>query len=397
LNAASVALLAYWSVALFRLWRTSRAVPTLREGLGLRKGGAGPRVCAVIPAHNEEESIGGLIESLKRQDYAHLRVVLCLDRCTDRTGEIARERTAGDDRFEILEIEECPPDWAGKVHAIWRGVQTEAAREAELLLFADADTEFAPACIRAAVGVLEAQRLDLLSLLSTLTCAEPFEKTVQPIAGMELVRQYPIERANRPPGERRRPFANGQFMLFRREGYEQVGGHEAVKDELLEDIALARRMGEAGLATGLRLADGLLRCRMYEDYAAFRRGWKRIYTEAAKLKVSRLRRSAVVVRGTGSVLPVLNYVNLGAAAVMQATEWGEAWIPNLVLGVMALVVWRLMMFAVYRASHAPLLGAYSAVSSAWKVGGILAEAARDLERGEPVVWGGREYVRKARE
>jgi hypothetical protein len=55
------------------------------------------------------------------------------------------------------------------------------------------------------------------------------------------------------------------------------------------------------------------------------------------------------------------------------------------------------MFAAHRASHSPLLGAYSAVSSSWKVGGILAEAARDLERGEPVVWGGREYVRKARE
>ena len=84
----------------------------------------------------------------------------------------------------------------------------------------------------------------------------------------------------------RRHFANGQFMLFRRDVYDAIGGHEAVKGELLEDIALARVVGmrRHDYAGGCLMADGMLFCRMYRSWEAFRRGWRRIYTEAAKRK-----------------------------------------------------------------------------------------------------------------
>src|SRR5205823_291327 len=97
--------------------------------------------------------------------------------------------------------------------------------------------------IRACVALLERRRLDLLSLLSTLTCDTWFERLAQPAAGFELVRQYPISRANRRSNPR--AFANGQFMLFRRAAYDAIGGHGAVHDELLEDLALARRLADA--------------------------------------------------------------------------------------------------------------------------------------------------------
>jgi GT2 family glycosyltransferase len=396
LNAASLLLLLYWGIAIFRFSKTARSVPKATAGLGLGLPERPPSVCVIVPAHDEERSIGTLIDSLRRQDYPNLRVVLCLDRCTDGTLRVACERIGDDARFEVLEIAECPPEWAGKVNAIWRGVRSPTADASELLIFADADTEFAPGCVRATVALLVERKLDLLSLLSTLTHDRWFEKLAQPAAGMEMVRQYPIDRANRRPGERRRPFANGQFMLVRREPYERVGGHEAVKDELLEDIALARHMGEADLATGLMLADGLLRCRMYDSWEQFRGGWKRIYTECAKLKVSRLRRSALVARTVGSILPLLALVNLSIGLALIGTDYGPHWWPNRWIATAALSVWLFMMLLVYRAGRTPLWAAPGAVIGSWLTANILKEAARELEDGVPVKWGGREYVRKPR-
>src|SRR5690606_11146262 len=138
--------------------------------------------------------------------------VFVLDRCTDHTERLLREELRGsaapdgaapdtlDPRFTILPIASCPPDWAAKVHAIPRGVSdVPAARGAACLLFADADTVFHPACVRAALALLRHRRLAMLSLLSTLTVHAWFERLVQPAASLELLRQYPPIRANQPP------------------------------------------------------------------------------------------------------------------------------------------------------------------------------------------------------
>ena len=105
----------------------------------------------VVPAHNESRVIAGLVRSLRAETYPQLRFVLALDRCTDDTAALARAAIGGDDRFEIIEIDACPNDWVGKVHAVHVGfTRSRAAADAEYLLFADADTLFSPGCI--AVG-----------------------------------------------------------------------------------------------------------------------------------------------------------------------------------------------------------------------------------------------------
>ena len=75
---------------------------------------------------------------------------------------------------------------------------------------------------------------------------------------LELIRQYPIRKAN--SHERRRPFANGQFMLFRRDAYERIGGHACVREQIFEDVHIARVADKRGLRIGVVLADGLLHC-----------------------------------------------------------------------------------------------------------------------------------------
>jgi cellulose synthase/poly-beta-1,6-N-acetylglucosamine synthase-like glycosyltransferase len=388
--------LVYWSVAIFKIVRTFATVPTLRRGLTLPPPGPdAPSVCIIIPAHNEENVIVQLVASLRAQDYPNLRIVLSLDRCTDATVSRAREHIGGDPRFEILELSACPEGWAGKVHAVHAGVtRSTYARDAAMLLFADADTVFHPGCVRAAVALFRERGLDMLSVLSTLTHDRWYEFCVQPAAGLELMRQYPITRANM--SEDRRAFANGQFMLFSAEAYRAIGGHEAVKDELLEDLELARRMAYANRPSGVFVADGILTCRMYHSWSEFVRGWKRIYTESAKRKDARLVKAAWQVRTFGALFPVMALV---LAILTLAGVPGDNASVRIGLGALSisglLVFWSATGMAC-RMGRTPPLCALLHPFGAWRVASILSSAARDLRTGAPTVWGGKSYVRERR-
>jgi cellulose synthase/poly-beta-1,6-N-acetylglucosamine synthase-like glycosyltransferase len=388
----------YYTVVAVRVWRTHRILPTARDGATMPlPPGDPPSVCVVIPAHNEAGEIAGLVHSLLAQEYPSLSIVLALDRCTDQTEALAREAAAGDPRIEIITIDHCPDDWAGKVHAVHSGVQrSSAARSADLLLFADADTRFDPQCVRATVALLYARKLDMLSLLSTLTNGAAFERIAQPAAGLELVRQYPLDRLNRPGSQVR--FANGQFMLFRRETYEQIGGHEEVRHELLEDLGFARVLRQPRHAKefGCLMADGMLGCRMYEDWPAFRRGWKRIYTEAARRRVAHLRKDAWRLRMIGVCLPLISDAAfLAGIALWIWADDRPLTIAMLLCGLAGGIAFLAAMFQIYRMQRIPVIWSLLYPLGAWKVAGILSEAAADLIAGRKTVWGGREYVREA--
>lgn len=407
LDIASLVLLApalvggvYWGVVLYHVVRTKWLLPTARAGMGLAeapalRGAGAPRLCVVIPAHNEAASIGALAESLKRQTYGNLRVVFALDRCTDDTAGVLRGIVGSDGRFEIMTISSCPSDWAGKVNAVWRGVQDSAgAREAELLLFIDADTAMHPECLVATAALLQNRGLGMLSLLSTMTHDQWFERVVQPAAGMELMRQYPLLRANMDQG--RRAFANGQFILMTAEAYTRIGGHEAARTALLEDVEIARLCERHGVRAGVLLADGMHLCRMYNAYGEFVKGWKRIYVECANRRVSRLRKLGRRTRALGTVVPVLVWLGL-ALGVYGAMSVGQG--ASVVLLYAASVALALMLLTLgisYRMGHTPLRHVLTYSVGAWMTGAILESAARDLENREPTVWAGREYVREAR-
>lgn len=398
---ASVALAVYWSVVTFHVFRTLIRVPTASRGVGVEKleaisASERPKVCIIVPAHNERECIASVARSIVASDYPNLRAVFALDRCTDDTEQRLREAVGNDPRVEVLPIASCPADWAGKVHAIWRGVcDSAAAKDADILLFIDADTVLHPRCVTHTVALMRERGLGLLSLLSTLTCTAPFEFIAQGPAGMELARQFPIERAN--ASTRRRAFANGQFLMMTRAAYARIGGHERVKDELLEDMAIARACDEQGIAAGLFLADGMHVCRMYANWAEFRRGWKRIYTECAKLRVKRLRTAARRVRITSVLLPFLALTSVVAGASQGGLNWGHALASAAVItGLLGLLAFSAAIASCYRTSRTPALAALAYPVGAWMVGTILHEAAADLKTGRPTKWGGREYVREAR-
>jgi hypothetical protein len=383
--------LGYWVVVAVRVHRMMAIDPSVRKGLrAAMPEGGWPTLSVIVPAHNEEAMIDRCAESLRAQDYPDIEIIFVCDRCTDETVARARRHAKEDARVIVVENDACPAEWAGKCHAAQIGAAKATGR---WLIFTDADTQFDPSLCRAAVGLAMQDGLSLLSLLTTLATRHRFERIVQPVASMNLVRLYPLRRVNRLV--RPRPFANGQFMLFDRAVYDQVGGHAAVRNDLLEDIAIAWVVSRAGGRVGVYFADGMLTCAMYESFAAFRTGWKRIYIEACHRKPARLRKLGWSAITAGVVGPLAQLAAVGAAIALWPVD---APLAAILLSVVATgwIVQFATLMRIFGISGAPRLAAFGYPLGNYVVGRIMLEAARDLSRGRPILWGGREYVLEAR-
>ena len=391
LSALALAGGAFWGIVAFRIWKDLPFTRPVADGLEVPLDGPAPLVSVIVPAHNEQGKAAHCARSILAGDWPSIEVIFVLDRCTDGTLAELREVAAGDPRLVIIENGSCPDDWAGKCNAARIGA--ERAR-GELLLFTDADTWFDPRLVRASVGLLRGRGLGLLSLLSTLTRKLPFERHVQPVAAVQLMKRYPLGRANRR--DRPKPFANGQFMLFERSVYKGLGGHAAVKHALLEDLAFAWAVHRAGSRTGVFVADGMLVTSMYDSWEQFAEGWKRIYIEAYGRSVIALRRAALGLIGAGVVAPAASVACVGFGALGAVLGWPRWGWPigvgavtlAIMLGTLTWIHWRM---------RAPRWGVMRHAESAWLVAGILRAGAHDLASRRAVRWGGRAYVLESRE
>jgi chlorobactene glucosyltransferase len=220
-----------------------------------------PRVSVLVPARDEEANIERCIRSLLAQNYTDFEVLALDDHSGDGTGRILAALATEDSRLRTLQGRRLPPDWLGK-H--WACHQLAEAASGELLLFVDADTRHDPRALRDAVGVMLGEDAAFLSALPRQEVVTWAEKLLVPVISWSLLSFLPLALAYRL----RTPMlsaAIGQFMLFRRAAYEQIGGHESVRQSVVDDIALGRRVKAAGLRW--RLVDGTrrVRCRMYRN------------------------------------------------------------------------------------------------------------------------------------
>jgi hypothetical protein len=318
-------------------------------------------------------------------------VIFVLDRCTDGTRAALEPIAAADPRLRIIENGDCPDGWAGKCNAAHVGARHATG---DLLLFTDADVEFHPRLIRATVPLLRAR-----GLASSESSASPrvrhwFEAVAQPVAAVTLMRLYPFSRVNHTRNPR--AFANGQFLLFEGSVYRRLGGHASVRDDLLEDIAFARRVRDAGGRGGIATAEHLMTVEMYESAGEFHRGWKRIYLEASERRPPRLRAIGIEVLASGALLPLA-----AIAAVLAGTAWGGGGLEPLAgvtawLGAAALAAFLSVAGWLRAQCHSPLAATPFHPIGAWMVAHCMLEAASDLDARRPVRWGGKEYVLEPR-
>lgn len=380
----------FWMVALFRTAASMRASISMRTGARMPEPQSGwPRVSVVIPAHDEEAVIEQCARSLAAQEYPDLEVIFALDRCTDRTESILRSIVGEDERFRIEIVESCPDDWAGKCNAAHAGA---AQATGEFLIFTDADTVFDPELVRSSVAIAQREKVDLLSVLSTLTARRWDERIVQPVAVYNLLRMHPIDLVNRR--KRPRAFANGQFMLFSRSMYDRVGGHAHVHRDLLEDIAFARSVQGNGGRSIVVNADGMLKVAMYDSLSDLREGWKRIYIEVARRRPSRLTAWGVRTLATGILVPLMQVATIVIGAVLGANGDTTGFVLALCAVGSGLLFEAFVLGWIYQMSGFPIAGILGFPFGCIVVASTMFEGARDITKGRPIRWGGREYVLK---
>jgi hypothetical protein len=201
-------------------------------------------------------------------------VLLVDDRSSDATVAIAQEAAgacgATEPRFSLLDAEPRPVGerWVGKNWACSRAMEQVMS---DWVLFVDADLRLQPATLRRALAQATTDGADLLSLAPRLSCGCLAEWLVQPIMASLLGLGFPIEAANDPASAV--AFAAGPFMLFRRSTYLAIGGHRALAAEVVEDLALARRIKQGGHRLRYLLALDALELGMYSDFASLWEGW----------------------------------------------------------------------------------------------------------------------------
>jgi chlorobactene glucosyltransferase len=217
-----------------------------------------PMVSVLVPARDEENSIGPCIRSLLAQDYGNLEVAVLDDGSRDRTAEVLAELKS--DRLRVLQGRPLPDGWNGKA---WACQQLADAAQGDLLLFTDADTVFKPETVRLAVSAMEGSRADLLTAVTANRVPTLGEQLTVPFVPWSILSLLPLVVTRALPRSVAFNAANGKFLLFRREVYRAIGGHRAVRDHATEDIAIAKAVRRMGYRWCLLDATRQVSARMY--------------------------------------------------------------------------------------------------------------------------------------
>lgn len=341
-----------------------------------------PLVSVIVPARNEAANIVDCVRSLTASTYSAFEVLVANDRSEDDTGALARSLGAGAARrLQVLDGAEVPDGWLGKPWACW---QAAAKAEGELLLFTDADTRHAPDLLGRAVAGLREERADLLTVVGRQIMGTFWEKLVQPQVFFVMLFRFPDFERTARAGHWRSAIANGQFLLFRRSTYEAIGGHEAVKDQIVEDVALAQQVKRAGLALRLRAAEEGLATRMYRSLGELVAGWSKnllmggLQTMPPWIRPLVAPASLVVGIGLWVVPPLTLFAALAGLASESMLVW-SAWACGI-----SVVVWTTF---THRMRGPPLYGFL------YPLGALVGTYifVRSWTRGRDVEWKGRRY------
>ena len=237
-----VFLLLRWLVFVYNLLKFPRLKPMPTP--------ENPKVSILIPARNEAENLKRNLPSVLRQGA--FEVLVLDDLSEDETAQVAQEIGKGYPGFRLIRGKPPPQGWVGKNWACWQLAQEARG---EILVFTDADVFWEEGALGGLISALEGK-----DVISALTRQEG------DTAGMLVFLMNGLFSFLPHPALEALGFANGQVLAFRRDAYWSIGGHQAVKNEVLEDINIGRRVKKYGLRYRLYLGLDLFRVRMYRNY-----------------------------------------------------------------------------------------------------------------------------------
>ena len=220
-----------------------------------------PTVAVLLPARNEARNIEACVRSLLAQNYPHFRVIALDDASTDGTGALLAHLADNEAILQVMSGLPLPQSWVGKN---WACHQLGREANDEWLLFVDADTVHHPLMLRDAIASGLASGADLVTGLPRQVVRTWAERLALPMLPWVLFALLPLPLVGRSHSPMWSA-AVGQFMLFRRTAYEQIGGHAAVRDNVVEDMALGREVKRAGLRLLFCDLGTRVQCRMYHN------------------------------------------------------------------------------------------------------------------------------------
>ena len=350
--AAGPLLLGLWNLALYR-------VPAPASGT--------PAVSVLIPARNEEANIGDACAAVLASTGVEAELIVLDDASTDRTPDILRG--IADPRLRVAAAPKLPPGWSGKQHAC--NALGGLARH-ELMVFVDADVRLAPDALSRMAGYMQRHPVGLASGFPRQVTVTWSEQLLLPMIHVLLLGFLPMAAMLRSPSVGLGAGC-GQLFIARRDAYEQMGGHAAIKASLHDGLMLPRAFRRAGLMTGLFDAGPFATCRMYTDAAQVWEGLCKNATEGMA-KPRALPVWTVILFG-GQVLP--------AVLMLLAPSWPAGLALAASLGLRLVLAARFRQPWVAAVLHP--LGVLALLVVQWSA---LVRAAR----GRPATWRGRAYT-----
>ena len=289
-----------------------------------------PFISILIPARDEETNIEACLKSLQKQDYPNFEVLVLDDNSLDNTAGIVGQIAAADNRIQLIKGKPLPEGWAGKPFACYQLAQKA---KGSWLLFVDADTLHAPQMLRSMLALAIELRPSMLSGLPRQLAASLPQKVAIPVLYFVILSWLPLwwlQHSKQPKVS----LAIGQFLLFPTEEYWRIGGHEAVKSRILEDVWLGievTRHGGRHLAVDL---SPMVSCHMYRSLGAMWDGFTRwIYSVAV---LSRLALIGLIVAGYIFFLAPFYWLWNEFFVVDAPTGWGT----TVILQVMVILFMR---------------------------------------------------------
>jgi chlorobactene glucosyltransferase len=236
-----------------------------------------PKVSIVVTAKNEEQMIGKCLESLLTQTYDHPEIIVVDDSSTDHTADKVAKLAAQYSNLRLVFAGPKPTSWVGKSWPCWRGFQ-EA--KGEYLLFVDADSIFESRIVERSVIYAEQNSIDVFSLAPRVEVRGWMAKAVLPLITGAINLLYPMKKVN--DRKSKRAYVFGTYILVRKEVYEKTGGHSKVRDQLVEDAAIAQLAKSAGYNLRVEGGGDLITTEWESDPKAIFHGLERVTSTSIK-------------------------------------------------------------------------------------------------------------------
>lgn len=340
------------------------------------------KLSVIVPARNEQDCVAECLRSLTAQSEDGWRlgeqweILLVDDHSTDRTRAIAQE-IAG---VTVMDAPKLEHGWTGKANAVWAGAK---AARGEWLLFTDADTVHESNSASRAVVEAERHEVAMLSYSPRQIAHGVWQRALMPLVFSELAMTYPPAKVSDPASHL--AAANGQFLLVRRDVYFAHGGHEAVRNEVLEDVALARVVKNHKLGLRFRYAPEAVATRMYRTLGAMIEGWTKnlalLFGNALALAAWRVLDLILLVG-----LPIL-------------TAWTYEVSTRRIFWIVLLLIWLRTLWRFYRRvakSHFPALDCAISPLALPLFAALLYRSWFQHTVTKRVSWKGREYAPRSR-